>query len=178
VLAHCRGEFLAGWDQEWCLYERARLEEARLSGLEQLIQWCEARELFVKGLDFGRQVLAVSPARETTHRLLMRVHHLAGDRSAVVRQFQQCASALREEFGVAPSPVTARLYQQICTDDGSTTTLPGHHDPVRDDAFAGVRAQLDQIQAALDTLTCFVRERAAPRAGRPGRPSIPAAESA
>jgi hypothetical protein len=55
-------------------------------------------------------------ARERTHRRLMRLHYLNGDRAAALRQFEQCAAVLKEELSANPSKGTVELYEKILAD--------------------------------------------------------------
>jgi hypothetical protein len=55
-------------------------------------------------------------ARERTHRRIMRLYYLLGDRSEALRQYERCAAALDEELGISPSKSTQSLYKQIQAD--------------------------------------------------------------
>ena len=46
----------------------------------------------------------------------MRLHHLAGNRSAALRQYERCVAFLRQELDVDPSAQTVALYEQIRSD--------------------------------------------------------------
>ena len=48
------------------------------------------------------QALLTDPARERTHRRLMRLKYLAGYRAEALRQYDRCAAILQEEFGCFP----------------------------------------------------------------------------
>jgi DNA-binding SARP family transcriptional activator len=111
-----RGDLLASWQQDWCQVERSRLQQAQLAMREQLMAYYETRRQYPHGIHHGLAVLRHDPARETTHRRLMRLHYRAGDRTAAIRQFQACTAALDSELGVVPSAATNALYQQICAD--------------------------------------------------------------
>ena len=43
----------------------------------------------------------------------MRLHLLNGDRAAALRVYHTCATLLREELGVDPSPATEEIYQRL-----------------------------------------------------------------
>jgi DNA-binding SARP family transcriptional activator len=111
-----RGELLEGWYQEWCLYERERFQFKYLTMLDKLMDYGEANREFEKALLYGERILRYDRARERTHRRLMRLHYLAGDRTAALRQYERCASALREELGVEPAERTLRLRDLIIAD--------------------------------------------------------------
>lgn len=111
-----QGPLLEGWYNDWCLLERERLQTLYLAMLDKLMEYCEARRDFETGLPYGMQILYTDRARERTHRRLMRLHYLNGDRAAALRQFEQCSITLEEELGARPSKETIALYEQILTD--------------------------------------------------------------
>ena len=117
-----RGELLEGWYQDWCVYERERLQQMYLAMLDKLMGYCEAQREYETGLMYGARILRHDPARERTHRRLMRLHCLSGDRTTALRQYQQCVVALEEELGVRPAGRTTVLYEQIRSDQ-----LEGSH---------------------------------------------------
>lgn len=111
-----RGDLLEGWYQDWCLYERERLQNLYLAMLDKLMDYHEVRGEWETALDYGSRVLRYDRAREHTHRKMMRLHAMAGDRTGALRQYQRCVSALDEELGVGPSRQTAALFNQIRAD--------------------------------------------------------------
>lgn len=108
-----RGDLLEGWFQDWCLYERERLQNMYLAILGKLMDHCEASEEYEAGLAYGTCILRIDGARERTHRRLMRLHYLAGDRTAALRQYERCVEALRRELAVKPATRTVELCEQI-----------------------------------------------------------------
>lgn len=107
------GDLLENWYQDWCLFERERLQTMYLAMLDRVVCYCRAHGDYETGLEYGLQILHVDHAHERTHRHLMHLRYLAGDRTGALRQYEQCATALREELGVAPSERTDHLYHQI-----------------------------------------------------------------
>ncbi len=108
-----RGDLLEGWYQDWCLFERERLQRMYLSMLEKQMAYCEAHGQYEVGLACGTCALRYDVAHERIHRRLMRLYYLAGDRTAALRQYERCVALLREELGVDPSERTVALYRQI-----------------------------------------------------------------
>jgi DNA-binding SARP family transcriptional activator len=108
-----QGDLLEGWYQDWCLFERERLQRMYLSMLEKQMAYCEAHGKYELGLECGTCALRYDVAHERIHRRLMRLHYLAGDRTAALRQYERCVALLREELGVDPSERTLALYRQI-----------------------------------------------------------------
>lgn len=111
-----RGDLLEGWYQDWCLFERERLQNIYFLMLDKLINFCEAHHDYEKGQIYGSLILRHDRARERTHRQLMQLHYNAGDRTAALRQYERCVAALDEELGVKPDRLTNALYQQIRAD--------------------------------------------------------------
>ena len=112
-----RGDLLEGWYQDWCLFERERLQNIYFQMLDRLMNHCEATRDYEQGRAYGSLILRHDPARERTHRQLMQFHYGAGDRTAALRQYERCAAALDEELGVKPDRRTHALYQQIKAGD-------------------------------------------------------------
>jgi len=111
-----RGGLQESWYQDWYLYECERFQRTYLIMLDKLMSYCEAHRNYETGLAYGTLILRCERARERTHRRLMRLHCLAGDRTAALRQYGRCVRALDEELGVKPAKRTVTLYQQIQTD--------------------------------------------------------------
>ena len=117
-----RGDFLEGCYQDWCIFERERLQNIYLNVLEKLMDYCQSTGDYEAGLAYGTEMLRLDRARERTHRRMMRMYYLAGDRTAALRQYDRCAGALWQELGVKPSRRTEILCEQIRND--STTNGP------------------------------------------------------
>ena len=119
-----KGDLLEGWYQDWCLYARERLQNMYLMMLDKLISYCEAHRDYEKGLLHGSTILRYDGARERTHRQLMHLLYMSGDRTAALRQYERCVAALRQELDVAPDRRTVALYQQIRLDQLEECALP------------------------------------------------------
>ena len=146
-----RGDLLEGWYQDWCLYERERLQNVYLTMLDKLMGYCEAQDQYEAGLDYGARILRHDRARERTHWQMMRLYYLAGDRTGALRQYQRCVAALDEELGVKPAARTVALYEQIRADQPRDPALaPGETSAAFDAVtLPQVLEHLSQIQRAL-----------------------------
>jgi two-component SAPR family response regulator len=113
VLDLYRGDLLEGCYQDWCILERERLRQMYLTLIEKQMVYCEVHAKYQAGLEYGIRALRCEAAQERIHRRLMRLHYLAGDRIASLRQYERCVAVLRQELGVAPSPRTIMLYKEI-----------------------------------------------------------------
>ena len=110
------GDLLENWYQDWCIFERERLQSMYLTILDKLMDYHERHGNYEVGVSYGTHILRHDRARERTHRRLMRLHALAGDRTAALRQYRVCVRALQDELGVDPAQGTQRLYEQIRAD--------------------------------------------------------------
>lgn len=110
-----QGDLLEGWYQDWCILERDRLQNMYLAMLDKLLGYSEAHHAYEAGLTYGVQILRYDPAREQTHRQLIRLHYLAGNRTAALHQYEVCVATLRDELDVEPTANTIALYRQIST---------------------------------------------------------------
>jgi DNA-binding SARP family transcriptional activator len=111
-----QGDLLEGCYQDWCVYERERLQGLYLGMLDKLVAYHEARRDYPAGLEYANRILKYERARESTHRRLMRLYYLSGDRSAALRQYERCVAALQEELGVGPAKATISLHERLRAD--------------------------------------------------------------
>jgi DNA-binding SARP family transcriptional activator len=111
-----KGDLLDGWYQDWCLFERERLQNIYLSSLAKLMTYSEKHREYETGFDYGLRILRYDRAHERTHRQLMHLQFMAGDRTGALRQYERCVAALEEELGVKPDRRTTTLYEQIRAD--------------------------------------------------------------
>ena len=111
-----QGPLLEGWYQDWCLLERERLQSMYLAMLDKLMSFTEVHYDYETGLLYGMRIMCYDRARERTHRRMMRLYYLLGDRAEALRQYERCSAALDEELGISPSKSTQALYRQIQAD--------------------------------------------------------------
>jgi DNA-binding SARP family transcriptional activator len=151
-----RGNLLDGWYMDWCLFERERLQNLYLSLLDKLLAACEAQHQYEAGFALGARLLSCEPAHERTHRRLMRLHYMSGDRTAALRQFHGCTAILNRELGVQPSRRTLELYHQIESDSLEETSLD-HTPPAMTPALPGLLDRLLDLQLKLSEVLQQVR---------------------
>jgi DNA-binding SARP family transcriptional activator len=108
-----RGELLQGWYREWCLTERERLKQIYLEALDRLLAHLEADHNVESGVAYATLALRADPARECTHRALMRLYCIAGDRASAIRQYERCVEILHAELGMRPDDETQALERSI-----------------------------------------------------------------
>jgi DNA-binding SARP family transcriptional activator len=128
-----QGDLLEGWYDDWCLYERERLQNMFLTMLDKLMGHCEVNQQYETSIVYGTRILSFDRAREHTHRALMHLHYLSGNRTGALRQYERCSAALEEELGVKPASSTRALYEQIkndrIDDPPIDTSMPAHTSP-------------------------------------------------
>ena len=114
-------DLLPGYYQDWILFERERLQNMYLLMLDKLIVYLQFRGEYEVAQGYAATILRYDPARERTHRQLMHLYSLAGDRTSALRQFERCAQALKQELGVKPERKTVELYERIKSDQMGNT---------------------------------------------------------
>lgn len=130
VQLYC-GDLLEGWYQDWCLFERERLQNCYLSALDKLVSCCDVRGYVDYGLAYAERILRCDPAEEQTHCHIMHLYWIAGHRTKAMRQYQRCKKNLLQELGVQPSERTKNLYHRIRAEepdslpDDEPTSRPG-----------------------------------------------------
>jgi DNA-binding SARP family transcriptional activator len=134
-------DLLPGYYQDWILFERERLQNMYLLMLDKLIVYLQFRGDYEVAQGYGATILRYDPARERTHRQLMQLYSLAGDRTSALRQFERCAQALKQELGVKPERKTVELYERIKSDQ------IGVEDPPHTPTTSDVITRLKQLQA-------------------------------
>ena len=121
-------DLLPGYYQDWILFERERLQNMYLLMLDKLIVYLQFHGEFEVAQGHAATILRYDAARERTHRQLMHLYSLAGDRTSALRQYDRCVQALKQELGVKPERKTVELYERIKSDQISysepTDNLP------------------------------------------------------
>jgi len=108
-----QGELMPGRYDEWIQPDRERLHHLELDALERLIALLERRQDYRAAIGYAQCLLRLDPLHEAAYRRLMQVYALDGDRAAALRVYHACATTLRRELGVEPSPVTVQSYERL-----------------------------------------------------------------
>jgi DNA-binding SARP family transcriptional activator len=122
VVGLYQGDLLDAWYQDWCLFERERLQNIYLAMLDKLIVYYGAHAEYDTAVAYCYCLLGYDRASERTHRELMRLKYMAGDRTGALRQYHRCVTALGEDLGVEPDDRTRFLYEQIRSDSLRSST--------------------------------------------------------
>jgi DNA-binding SARP family transcriptional activator len=122
-----RGPFLDGFclpDSPefdlWASQERAHWERLALQALFALVEALALDGDYPGAIAYAQRALAIDELAEDVQRRLIELHALAGQRSAALRQYEQCVAVLERELGVDPTPATQAVYRAVLHSDGWT----------------------------------------------------------
>lgn len=156
-----RGDLLQEWYEDWCLYERERLQNMYLTMLDKLMDYFEARHDYERSIVYGMATLRYERARESTHRRLMRLHYLSGDRTTALRQYRRCVAVLDEELDVSPAKQTQALYEAIRADQTDQVHGEPHPPLLAENAperLPEVLHRLEHFRSLLDDMHHHVQQ--------------------
>ncbi len=169
------GDLLESVYEDWCLYDRERFRLLHLGLLNKLANFYEHNGNYQHSLICCRRILAHNDAREKTHRQMMRLYWLVGDRESALKQYERCAQILRESLDVPPMIETQHIYQQIKQNQypaiprvGNNENLHTSPPPASDSPQASLsdvlqevhqlQALVEHISAALSIMECQINE--------------------
>jgi predicted ATPase/DNA-binding SARP family transcriptional activator len=131
ALALYTGDLLPDCYDDWIAPIRERLSQAALRAAERLAMLLEEACDFATAIGYAQRLLQMDPLDEAAYRRLMRLHALTGNRTGVVRAFNACAAALRQELGAAPEAETQAAYRAALDRAAAVPTVrpaPTAHD--------------------------------------------------
>ncbi len=108
-----RGDFMAGFYDEWVGLPQQQFRELYLTALDRVVQVAKSRGNHEEALAYARRLTHHDPLREPAHREVIRLCFLLGRTGEALRQYERCRSVLAEELGTEPSAETEELYQKI-----------------------------------------------------------------
>jgi DNA-binding SARP family transcriptional activator len=158
AVALYRGDLLEGFDYDWCIVEREFLRSAYLTMLDRLMIKCEQEGEYELGIEYGERILRVDRAREYTHRRMMYLHALLGNRTGAMRQYERCVIALAEELDVSPARATAHLHDLIRTGADLPARTPHHAADLAPAQHEREIAPLDRLRGIQRTLLELQRQ--------------------
>jgi predicted ATPase/DNA-binding SARP family transcriptional activator len=177
AVALYQGDFLEGFSlrdsveyDDWQFFQAEGLRQELASALQRLVHGYSAHGDLWAALPYARRWLALDPLHEPAHRQLMQLYAETGQRSAALRQYQECVRILSEQLDLAPSEETTALYEQIRTSPSGNvpltpspaedTLLPGrtvplrHNLPAQTAPFVGREKELAEISTRLQDPAC------------------------
>ncbi len=97
----------------WQTMQREWLRREYAYALRRLVDFYGETEEFEVALLHAHRWLALDTLHEPAHRMLMRLYVASGERTAAIRQYQQCVELLNTELATPPEEETIQLYAAI-----------------------------------------------------------------
>jgi DNA-binding SARP family transcriptional activator len=113
ALELCRGELLAGFDDDWVHGYRDEHRDRVANVLARLAARAESDADLREAIAFTRRQAALDPLAEEPQRDLMRRLAAAGDRAAAIRTYEGFRRRLRDELRIVPSQATRELAEML-----------------------------------------------------------------
>jgi DNA-binding SARP family transcriptional activator len=95
-------ELLPGWYDDWVVFERERLRQLSLHGLEALSRRQSAGGRHADAVESAWRAISLEPLRESAHATLVHAHLAEGNVCEAVRRYRALAELLRAELGIEP----------------------------------------------------------------------------
>jgi predicted ATPase/DNA-binding SARP family transcriptional activator len=108
-----RGEFLAGYYDDWIVVERERLHELLLQILGRLVVAAKGLGDYERALNYARRLAIADPWLAEAHNEVMRLCHLLDRDAEALRQYEICCQLLADELGMVPPSDTSALAAEI-----------------------------------------------------------------
>jgi DNA-binding SARP family transcriptional activator len=116
ALEQYSGPFLEGEDEDWVLVERERLHSLYVRAAHELARLYARMTRYDEAVETLRGVLALDPFRETSHRDLMVMLVLNGQRAEALRSHERWCNMMRRELDICPMPRTVELMALVRSD--------------------------------------------------------------
>jgi predicted ATPase/class 3 adenylate cyclase len=136
ALATLEQPLLPAVDNPWLDLWRERLRDAAVRAGEALAAAALAAGDAATAVEAATDAVARAPYRESSYRLLMRAHDLAGNRAEALRAYERCRVMLAEELGVSPAPDTEALYLLLLGTEPIAVAEPPAPEPAAADDHA------------------------------------------
>lgn len=99
--------------EDWAAARREALRATRQELLLRLALRYEALGAYERSIERLKEMIVCEPADEKTHRRLMRLYAVTGNKFLAHQQYEQCRKALRDELDADPDPETSELSKMI-----------------------------------------------------------------
>jgi len=99
--------------EDWATARREQLQNIQREVLTNVAALYEARGEHKPAIERLEELATLDLSNEETHRHLMRLYALNGNKHQALRQYQICCDALRKELDTDPERQTRELHQQI-----------------------------------------------------------------
>jgi TolB-like protein/Tfp pilus assembly protein PilF len=101
----------------WLAVERTKLHDLAIGVLTKLTE----TQTGESAIATVHRMLQLDPAREESHRMLMRRYAASGRRAQGLRQYQICRDILQRDLDASPEPETESLLKQLQSSSNGTT---------------------------------------------------------
>lgn len=154
ALALYRGGFLEGFFlkeanvfQDWLIAKREVFHQMAADALQALIAFHRHRGETKPGIEYAQRLLKLDLWREEAHVELIRLLAQDGQRSAALKQYEECRNILAKELGIEPQNETRELYERIKSNDlPMEASVPAPDNlPQEITTFVGRQPELEQI---------------------------------
>jgi len=113
VLTLYRGDFMAGFYEDWCLVEQEHWRERYTQLLGRLTEYLINAGQDAKAIGHCLRGLQLDELQEDLHQKLIVLHLRQGNQAAALKQYERCCQVLTAELGSEPLPETQALYDRI-----------------------------------------------------------------
>jgi DNA-binding SARP family transcriptional activator len=104
---------LPGWYDEWVIFERERVRQRVLHGLESLVRRLMDAGRIAEAIEAAVAAVAVEPLRESAQRVLIEAHLAEGNVVEAWRSFEAYRLLVSRELGVAPGRRLVALVRGV-----------------------------------------------------------------
>lgn len=108
-----RTELLPGWEDEWVLFERARLQELVLLALESRARQLARAGDLVGAFTTAFEALRLDPLRESAARVLIELQLSEGNHAQAVRTYLEFRRRVRQVLDAEPSEAMRALVAPL-----------------------------------------------------------------
>lgn len=165
ALAACGAPILDGFDEEWALDARRAHMERLAEVFEQVAAAADDDEGAIR---LTRAQVALDPLAEAPNRRLIERLAAAGDRAAALAAGRQFSERLRTQLGIAPSPGTRALLDELRRPEVAAVAPPAALGRRPETDFVGRGAELDRLRGTWGGLQMHGGRRVALVGGEPG----------
>lgn len=107
------GDLLPGWYDDWVLFEREQLQQQLISASETLAERLLSAGDVAAAVAAATAAIHREPLRESSHRLLVRVHLAAGNRVEAWHAYERFRRRSIAEVGLAPDSSFQALVAEL-----------------------------------------------------------------
>lgn len=134
--------------EDWAAVRREKLQNMYQELLAKLARLYEARGDRKLAIQRLQELANADLSNEDTHRQLMRLYALTGNKHQALKQYQLCCELLQKELDTEPEPETRELRQQIIS--GQLVPLPVSKEADQPDSGIPALAIFPLINASAD----------------------------